>query len=99
STYALVSLETALARAPEVILDTSDNRRGALRGAAPGEWARWPFLPAVAEGRVFHVDPSRIVIPGPRLAEMAELVARLVHPEVFGVASIEEMSALGGDGG
>jgi iron complex transport system substrate-binding protein len=99
STYALVSLETVLARAPEVILDTADNRGGALRGAAAGEWARWPFLPAVAEGRVFHVDPWRIAIPGPRLGEMAELVARLVHPEIFGVASTAEMSVLPGADG
>jgi len=99
STYALVSLETVLARSPEVIVDTSDNRAGAPRGAVAGEWARWPFLPAVTEGRVYHVDPSRIAIPGPRLGDMAELVARLVHPEIFGEAGAEQMAALGGGPG
>ena len=93
--YALVSLEAALARRPEVIVDTSDNRAGAPRGALAGDWARWPFLPAVAEGRVYQVDPSRIAIPGPRLGEMAELVARLVHPERFGAATAADFAPLG----
>jgi ABC-type Fe3+-hydroxamate transport system substrate-binding protein len=84
SAWALVSLESVLARRPEVIVDSSDNRPGALRGAVAGEWARWPFLPAVEAGRVYHLDPSRLSIPGPRLPEMAELVGRLIHPEIFG---------------
>ena len=82
--YQLLSLEAALARRPEVILDTSDNRPGALRGRAAGDWGTWPFLPAVAADRVYWLDPTQLAIPGPRLPEMAELVARLVHPERFG---------------
>jgi ABC-type Fe3+-hydroxamate transport system substrate-binding protein len=84
SPYQLLSLEAALARRPEVIVDSSDNRPGALRGRALGPWAEWPFLPAVAERRVYWVDPARLSIPGPRLGEMAELLARIVHPERFG---------------
>lgn len=82
--WAMVSLESVLARRPEVVLDSADNRPGAARGALPGEWARWPFLPAVRDGRVYHLDPARLSVPGPRLPEMAELVARLLHPEIFG---------------
>jgi ABC-type Fe3+-hydroxamate transport system substrate-binding protein len=97
SPYALVSLETVLARRPEVILDCSDNRPGAPRGAVAGDWARWPFLPAVARNQVYQVDPTRIAIPGPRLAEMAELVGRLVRPERFGAAAPAELTALGAE--
>jgi iron complex transport system substrate-binding protein len=93
--WAMVSLESVLARRPEVVLDTSDNRPGATRGALAGEWARWPFLPAVEGGRVYHLDPARLAIPGPRLPEMAELVARLVHPEIFGPPRADDFGPLG----
>jgi iron complex transport system substrate-binding protein len=93
SAWALVSLEAMLARRPEVILDCSDNRPGAPRGALPGAWASWPFLPAVAAGRVFQVDPDRLTIPGPRLPEMAEAVARFLHPEIFGAPRAEDFEA------
>jgi ABC-type Fe3+-hydroxamate transport system substrate-binding protein len=94
SPYQLLSLEAALARRPEVIVDSSDNRPGALRGRALGPWAEWPFLPAVAERRVYWVDPARLSIPGPRLGEMAELLARIVHPERFGEPRPGELGAL-----
>ena len=94
SPYQLLSLEAALARRPEVIVDSSENRPGAMRGRALGDWGRWPFLPAVAERRVYFVDPVRLSIPGPRLGEMAELLARLIHPEVFGEASPAELGPL-----
>jgi len=84
--FLLASPETVLARRPEVIVDTSDNRPGAPRGISAGPWSVWPFVPAVAAGRVYLVDPLRLSIPGPRLAEMAELLARLIHPERFGAA-------------
>jgi len=96
SPWAQASLEAMLERAPEVIVDTSDNRPGAPRGLAAGGWGRWPFLPAVAGGRVAHVDPWRLTLPGPRLGEMAELLARLVHPEALGAPSPAEFEAPGG---
>ncbi|QQR74292.1 MAG: ABC transporter substrate-binding protein [Holophagales bacterium] len=89
--YVLASLESVLARRPQVIVDLADNSPGALRGARVGPWSRWPLVPAVRERRVYLVDPTRLAIPGPRLGEMAELLARLVQPERFGVASEEEM--------
>lgn len=90
SPYQLVSLEAMLDRQPEVIIDVSDNRPGAPRGRAAGAWGQWSFLPAVKQRRVYHVDPVRLVIPGPRLPEMTELVGKLIHPEVFGEAAAEE---------
>jgi iron complex transport system substrate-binding protein len=95
--WAMLSLETALAARPEVILDTSDNRADG-RGRVAGFWARWPFLPAVADHRVYALDPARLAIPGPRLGEMAELMGKLVHPEIFGEASERELGPLGAKG-
>jgi len=84
SPYRRISVEAILERAPEVIVDTSDNTPGAVFGRRPGRWARWDTLPAVAEDRVYHVHPGRLAIPGIRLPEMAQLMGRLIHPEIFG---------------
>ncbi len=84
SPYQMVALEAVLERAPEVIVDSADNRPGNPRGMEPGFWMKWPFLPAVAQGRVAFVDPWQLLVPGPRLGEMAELMGRLIHPEIFG---------------
>ncbi|GMU63973.1 MAG: hypothetical protein AMXMBFR36_02470 [Acidobacteriota bacterium] len=96
--WAMVSLEAMLARRPEVILDTSENRPGAPRGALAGDWARWPFLPAVAAGRVHFVDPALLAIPGPRLGEMSERMARFLHPERFGAPRQDDHAAATSEG-
>ena len=82
--YQLLSLEAALEGMPEVVIDLSDNHPTALRGAVAGQWGRWGFLPAVEYQRVWHLDPVQLAIPGPRLPEMARLLAHLIHPEAFG---------------
>jgi ABC-type Fe3+-hydroxamate transport system substrate-binding protein len=93
SDWQLLSMEVIFERAPEVIIDTSDNGDGALRGRVAGAWDRWPFLPAVEKDRVYWVDPVRLVIPGPRLPQMTRLMGQLVHPEIFGEPSPEDFEA------
>lgn len=95
SAYQLASLEAMLERMPEIIIDTSDNGPDALRGRVNGAWDQWRFLPAVAGKRVFWVDPVRLSIPGPRLPEMAELLGRLIHPEIFGEPTPDQLGPLG----
>lgn len=44
----------------------------------------WPEIPAVKSGRVFAVDAnSYFARPGPRVVEGTELLAHLIHPELF----------------
>jgi iron complex transport system substrate-binding protein len=46
--------------------------------------AGWAELPAVRNGRVFAVDAnSYFARPGPRVVEGTELLAHLIHPELF----------------
>ncbi len=53
--------------------------------AALTEREEWRALPAVRAGRVSVVDGSAYFNrPGPRLVESAEILAALVHPEIFG---------------
>jgi iron complex transport system substrate-binding protein len=44
----------------------------------------WPALRAVSGGRVFLCDGNQYFNrPGPRLVESLEILAELLHPEVF----------------
>ena len=45
----------------------------------------WPELPAVRGGRVWALDAtSYFSRPGPRVVEGAEILSRVIHPELFG---------------
>jgi ABC-type Fe3+-hydroxamate transport system substrate-binding protein len=46
-------------------------------------WRALASLPAVRRSRVYFLDDQRTVVPGPRVAEGIELIARTLHPEVF----------------
>jgi iron complex transport system substrate-binding protein len=55
--------------------------QAALLKSRPG----WNDLPAVRQGRVYAVDGNAYFArPGPRLVDGVELIAHLVHPELFG---------------
>jgi iron complex transport system substrate-binding protein len=76
--------ELILARRPDVILEL----RGAPLAAneLPGEkavWGKLTSVPAVRTGRVFILADERTVIPGPRVADGIEVIARALHPGVF----------------
>jgi len=42
-------------------------------------WMRWPTIPAVASGRVVVLREAYLTIPGPRMADAAELLERTLH--------------------
>ena len=51
-------------------------------------------LPAVRDGRVFAVDAnSYFARPGPRVIEGAELLAQIIHPEIFKQSGIPDRSS------
>jgi len=73
--YPQYSLETAIAKRPEVIfLQTGDSDLP----------ARLKETPAGRSGRVFHIDDNLLLRPGPRIVDGLEEMARKLHPEVFG---------------
>jgi iron complex transport system substrate-binding protein len=74
--------------APEVVVlapcgfYAADTLRGLPDVQLPAGWAQ---LPAVRVGNVWAVDAtSYFSRPGPRLVDGAEILARIVHPEIFG---------------
>ena len=76
--------ELILSRLPDVILElradalTADAKRREMAA-----WQPLAVVPAVRTGRVYMFGDPRTVIPGPRVAEAIELIARTLHPEVF----------------
>jgi iron complex transport system substrate-binding protein len=51
----------------------------------------WSTLPAVQSGEVWAVDAtSYFSRPGPRVVEGAEILARILHPEIFGAPGEDE---------
>jgi iron complex transport system substrate-binding protein len=78
------SSEQILARAPDVILEI--RAVGLTDDRTPVETASWSVLasiPAVRQQRIFALAGSQFVVPGPRVAETAEAMARALHPEVY----------------
>lgn len=75
-----LSLEYIVAIRPEVILD---GQMGTDPGAPAEFWARYPSIPAVRQQQVFGYPDDLVLHPGPRMPQTLELLARLIHPEVF----------------
>lgn len=78
-----LSLEVAVARQPEVIIDGSMGSEEKDEAQLLGVWRNFPELPAVRNGRIYGRRSYTLLRPGPRLAEGFEEIARLIHPERF----------------
>ena len=78
------SVETMLARAPDVILEV---RAAGLIEKTPSPerdaWSALSSVPAVRNQRVLLLTGDYLVVPGPRLAAATEAFARALHPDVF----------------
>jgi iron complex transport system substrate-binding protein len=78
------SVETILARAPEVILEV---RVAGLIEKMPSPerdaWSALSSIPAVRNHRVHLLTGDYLVVPGPRLAAATEAFARALHPDTF----------------
>lgn len=78
------SVETLLARSPEVILEVRASGLIARRGTVEREpWSALRSVPAVQSGRVLLLTGDYLVVPGPRLAAATEAFARALHPGAF----------------
>ncbi len=58
-----------------IILSASDDNR------EPNEIFR--NSPAVKNGRVYSINADIVSRPGPRMADAAEQMAKMLHPEIF----------------
>lgn len=85
TSYPEASKETVVLKEPEVILEfhAGEKMDAAEKQRFVEDWARLPSLPAVRNGRVYVITEPHAVRPGPRIGEVARLVAGLLHPEAF----------------
>lgn len=93
--YPRFSMESVMARGPEVIVEGAMGSEGdgATRSRAEAFWSRWESLPAVRDHRIVIISESLIARPGPRIFDGLEILARSLHPGLF-----EGLSARTGDG-
>ena len=76
--------ELILARRPEVILEFRSGEMPAEQQRREiAVWQALSSVPAVRTGRIAIITDPRTVVPGPRVAEGTELIARALHPEAF----------------
>jgi iron complex transport system substrate-binding protein len=75
-----VTTELIIARAPEIILELrADPLDAAAESRELKTWGALSSVPAVRNGRVHIVADPRTVIPGPRVADGVELIARVLR--------------------
>ena len=77
SGWPVFSHESVISSDPFIILLTNFNKGEVMARKA------WSGLTAVKAGRVVESDPDLLVRCGPRLVDGLEMLARLLHPELF----------------
>lgn len=75
--WPMFSAEAVIAENPDLILLTNFNRAEAMGRKA------WANLSAVKSGNVVEFNPDLLVRACPRLIDGLEILARLLHPELF----------------
>lgn len=77
-----VSTETILARAPDVILELRPEEipAGQPMQDELASWSRLASVPALRNKRVHFISGHAVTVPGPRVAESVERMARALHP-------------------
>ncbi len=84
--YPPIGGEQVIASAPQVIIepDMTGGDPARQHMQAVSYWARYATVPAVAHGRIHVIDGDLVSRLGPRLGDGIEIIAKCLHPEVFG---------------
>jgi len=80
-----ITAELVLARAPSVILEihSGPDWTSARVARERDVWRPLAAIPAVRDNRVYILTDEMISIPGPRVADAAAVLAKVLHPELF----------------
>ena len=80
-----VSSESILSAAPEIIIEIryGENLPRNIVEDERAVWTQLSTLPAVRNNRIYFVTGNRFVVPGPRVAQATEELARMIHPDAF----------------
>lgn len=75
--------ELILQRAPEAIIEMRQSVKADEIAAERSVWSTLSSLPAVRTGRIYILTDSSLPVPGPRVAQATELIAKTLHSEAF----------------
>lgn len=80
-----VSSEAILTAAPDVVIEIRNEGLFDPDSLAMERvvWQRFSTVPAVRSNRVYFLSGSEFVVPGPRVLEAVEQLAKLLHPDAF----------------
>jgi iron complex transport system substrate-binding protein len=81
--YPRFGREQLIALSPEIVIITTMTRSDAFENEL-AEWKKWPQIKAVRDRRIYMADSDLFDRPSPRLVDGLEVLARLIHPELFG---------------
>jgi ABC-type Fe3+-hydroxamate transport system substrate-binding protein len=81
--YPQVSIESILARRPDVIIELMPEveMTPALHARIVADWGKLGPIPAVRKGGVHILTDDHCLIPSPRYVEIIERVSRILHPD------------------
>ncbi len=87
--YPQISKESLLKRAPQIIIEpiSTENLSPQYREQVIGDWRDFfaGFAGDSTEGpRIYLPASEALLIPGPRIVQAAAMLAKMIHPEVFG---------------
>lgn len=92
-----VTLEKLLVTDPDIIITDAADDTVILSSVSPAEAfktePRLSTLSAVKNNNVYELDPDIFERGGPRVVEALEMLAKIIHPEVFGAAEEQQSSA------
>jgi len=80
--YPRFSKEQILSLMPEIFIISSMTNTESI-DQLKNQWNKYPQIPAIKNNRLHHVDSNIFDRPTPRLVDALELLAKLIHPEVF----------------
>lgn len=79
--YPKISLEEILSRDPDVIMELSGDNQPKQQEVL-SLWRSQRMLKAVRAGRVYALESTPFLVPGPRAVAAARRVLQLLHPEI-----------------
>ena len=80
--FAQISVESLIQQNPDYII-LGDSDFGGVTPEMVAARGGWDTMPAVENGNVFAFNSNLLSLPGPRLVDGLEAVARIIHPELY----------------
>ena len=87
--YPRFSREQVIGLSPDIIIITS-MARAAVFEEVKADWRQWTHVPAVKTNRIFIQDSNLFDRPSPRLVDALEVLAKLIHPDLFQAGMAKE---------